>query len=254
MSDLNFQNEVLLVIASKKNSIFDSKVARYPRWLDSGRIAYKTVSLEGVESCGVVSRDGTSNKVFAETKDATVYPLISGDFLARYDNGKGIALIDTNTDGKQYITEALLESEGFSYDKNGKWVSYFRLNKEKSKKKEKSGSEGENGSSSGNSGGSSSGNSSGSGGSSGGSGGGEDSKKSEWTAKFEIVGITSDSTLYEFETDKQSVRPIEDAVASADGKILLFTDIDKTGRRVLYKLDIDSESVKAEEGKGEESS
>ncbi|NLL35221.1 MAG: hypothetical protein GX257_07940 [Clostridiales bacterium] len=246
VSDLDFGNQTLLVPALKGKSVFDTEIARYPRWLDSNRIAYKTVTMEGATGCAIINRDGTSSKTFPEAKEATIYPLISGDYIARFDSGKGVALIDANSGGKKYITEALLEKEGFSFDKNGKWVSYYRLNKEEPKKEEKSGS----GEESGGGNGGKEGNVDGKSGESGGSKGGE-SGGSKWTGRFEVVGTTNKNKLYEFETDKPNAAPIEDTVASPDGKFLLFTDMDKSGRRVLYRLDIDTESEKSESGKSE---
>jgi hypothetical protein len=38
--------------------------------------------MEYVMHCGVVLRSGSDNKVYVNAKDSSIYPLISGDFIA----------------------------------------------------------------------------------------------------------------------------------------------------------------------------
>lgn len=198
ISDLDFQNAAKLVASKKEGRAFDMELPRFPKWFDANRIGYKTVSFKGVLFCGVVLRDATLNKTYSEVQDATLYPLVSGDYLFRSDSGKGTGIIDANTGQKKFITESLIEKEGFAFDKNGKWVSYYLKNKDVT-------------------------------------------EENKWTGRFEVKGISSESKILEFETEKPNAKPIENAVASPDGKFLLFTDMDKAGRRVLYKLEIDVE-------------
>ena len=200
ISDLDFQNPVRLVAVKREGSAFDMEMPRYPKWFDANRIGYKMMGFEGVLFCGVTLRDASDNKTYTEAQDSTLYPLVSGDYLFRNDSGKGAGLIDANTGQKKFITQSLIEKEGFSYDKNGKWVSYYLINKDVT-------------------------------------------DENKWTGRFEVKGISTESKIVEFETEKPNAKPIEDAVASPDGKFLLFTDMDKSGRRVLYKLEISVEQT-----------
>lgn len=200
ISDLDFQNPVRLLAAKREGSAFDMEMPRYPKWFDANRIGYKMMGFEGVLFCGVTLRDASDNKTYTEAQDSTLYPLVSGDYLFRNDSGKGAGLIDANTGQKKFITQSLIEKEGFSYDKNGKWVSYYLINKDVT-------------------------------------------DENKWTGRFEVKGISTESKIVEFETEKPNAKPIEDAVASPDGKFLLFTDMDKSGRRVLYKLEISVEQT-----------
>jgi len=198
VSDLDFQNPTRIVAAKREGKVFDMELPRFPKWFDANRIGYKVVGFKGVLYCGVVTRDGTVSKTYMEAQDATLYPLVNGDYLFRNDSGKGIGIIDANTGQKKFITESLLDKEGFAFDKNGKWVSYYMTNKEVT-------------------------------------------EENKWTGRFEVKGISSESRIMEFETEKPNAKPVENAVASPDGKFLLFTDMDMTGRRVLYKLEINAE-------------
>lgn len=203
VSDLEFSQPVLLVASKTAPDAFKSERPRYPMWLDNSRILYRMLGWEQVNASGVINRDGKSGKSYGESKNAVIYPLISGDFLYRGEYGLGCGLLDGNTGQKKAVTRALLEYEGFAFDKNGKWVAFFQTNP-------------------------------------------EPAEENPWTARFEIRTLIDGATLVKYETEEQGGAPIEDAAAAPDGKSLLFTDLDKTGRRVLYRLEVGTEEKAGE--------
>jgi len=77
----------------------------------------------------------------------------------------------------------------------------------------------------------------------------ETTEEIKWTGKLEIRSVQKGEKVKEFKSEKPNTMPVEDAVASPDGKLVLFTDLDKTGRRVLYKLEINMEE-QSEGGSG----
>jgi uncharacterized membrane protein YgcG len=195
VSDPDFKNPLKLISSKRMQDEFQTEMPRYPLWIDNSRVSYKYLGWENVKYCGVIMRDGTNNTIFENSKDSTIYPLISGDYIYRGEYGRGVGVIDGISGEKKIISDAELEYEGFTFDKNGKWVAYFMKNK-------------------------------------------DITEQNKWTARLEIRGITTGEKIKEYKSEKPNTKPVESAVASPDGKFMLFTDLDKTGRRVLYKLEV----------------